>query len=252
MHVRSSLGVGALLSGWCAVVLAGASAPPVASASEPAIRAQLTPRESTALASQLAGKIEKVHVREGERFEKGARLVSFDCTLHRAQLDKAAAMELEALKTHEVNQRLASLQSVSTLEVDVAAARLAGARAERAIVQVLVDRCSVVAPFPGRVAAVNVRSHQYVAEGEQLLEILDDRHLETEMIVPSRWLTWLRPGFVFQLAIDETGKTYPAEVTRIAARIDPVSQTLVVFGRVKVRSEDLLAGMSGRALFNRP
>lgn len=234
------------------LALAVIAAPAMALAAEPAIRAQLSPRDSTVLSSQLAGKIATVHLREGERFKQGQRLVEFDCDLHRAQLDKAKALEAEAEKTHEVNQRLDSLKSVSTLEVQVAAARLAAAKAERNVAQILADRCVITAPFPGRVAAVNVRSHQYVGEGERLLEILDDRTLETEMVVPSRWLTWLKPGVPFQLAIDETGRTYPAEVTRLAARIDAVSQTLVVFGQVKAPAGALLAGMSGRALFDPP
>lgn len=225
---------------------ASAAAQPEA---EPIIRAQLSPLESTVLSSQLDGKIEKVHVREGERFAKGQRLVTFDCSLHQAQLAKAQALEAEAHKTAEVNQRLDSLNSISTLEVQVATARLAAARADKEITQILVNRCVIAAPFAGRVAAVNVKSHQYVPEGHQLLEILDDRQLEAEMVVPSRWLAWLAQGTAFELTIDETGRTYLAVVTRLAARIDPVSQSLVVFGKVTANDAVLLPGMSGRALF---
>lgn len=246
-----------LLGALCLTPLVAAMAAPVAkptsaasqAEAEPIIRAQLSPLQSTVLSSQLAGKIDKVHVREGERFEKGQRLVTFDCSLHQAQLAKAQALEDEAQKTAEVNKRLDSLNSISTLEVQVAAARLAAARADKAITKILVDRCVIAAPFPGRVAAVNVKSHQYVPEGHELLEILDDRQLEAEMVVPSRWLAWLAIGSTFELAIDETGRTYPAVVTRLAARIDPVSQSLVVFGKVTANSAVLLPGMSGRALF---
>lgn len=260
MTRKSTTALGWALGALCALPLsAAAGAPlskPVTGATEakpePIIRAQLSPLESTVLSSQLAGKIEKVHVREGDRFEKGQRLVTFDCALHQAQLAKAQALEAEAQKTAEVNERLDSLNSISTLEVQVAAARLAAARADKAITQILVNRCAIAAPFPGRVAAVNVKSHQYVSEGHELLEILDDRQLEAEMVVPSRWLAWLATGTPFELTIDETGRTYPAVVTRLAARIDPVSQSLVVFGKVTAAHAALLPGMSGRASFAPP
>ncbi len=239
----------AIARGRIAATFVMLAAQAVALASEPAIRAQLSPRDSTTLSSQLAGKLAVVHVREGDRFKQGQKLAEFDCALHRAHLDKAKAVEAEAHKTYEVNQRLDTLKSVSMLEVEVAAARLAAARAERNVAQILTDRCVILAPFPGRVAASNVRSHQYVPEGERLFEILDDRTLETETIVPSRWLSWLKPGGTFQITIDETGRTYSAEVTRVGARIDPVSQTVAVFGQVKAPAGELLAGMSGRALF---
>jgi membrane fusion protein, multidrug efflux system len=51
----------------------------------PEIRAQISPRRSTMLASELAGKIDDLTVREGERFKEGQKLVGFDCapcTLH--------------------------------------------------------------------------------------------------------------------------------------------------------------------------
>jgi hypothetical protein len=64
--------------------------------------------------------------------------------------------------------------------------------------------------------------------GQALLDILDDSALELEFLVPSRWLSWLQQGTEFQVRIDETGKTYPAKVQRLAARVDPVSQSIKV------------------------
>lgn len=236
------------------LLVAGLLLAPVAAPAQPApeIRAQLSPLSSTVLSGEIAGKIEELPLREGERFEAGDRLAAFDCTLHRARLAKANAQQDEARKTFEVNKRLDKLGSVSTLELDAAQARLAAAQAETAMMKAMVERCVVTAPFPGRVAAMNVKRYQYVAEGEPLMEILDDRALEVELIVPSRWLTWLAAGTPFVLHVDETGRDHPAEVTRLSARIDPVSQSIKVFGHVLDGQDELLSGMSGRALFSPP
>jgi membrane fusion protein, multidrug efflux system len=218
----------------------------------PGIRAQISPRRSTMLASELAGKIDDLSVREGERFKEGQKLVGFDCAPHRARLNKATAQQQAARKAYEVNSRLDKLGSVSTLELEAAAAQLSAAEAETAMTRIMVERCVVTAPFPGRVAEMKVRRYEYVGEGKDLMEILDDHDLEVEMIVPSRWLVWLTQGNKFKVPIDETGKTYTAEVTRLSARIDPVSQSIKVFGKVVNRQDDLLAGMSGRAVFAVP
>jgi membrane fusion protein, multidrug efflux system len=218
----------------------------------PEIRAQISPRRSTMLASELAGKIDDLTVREGERFKEGQKLVGFDCAPHRARLNKATAQQQAARKAYEVNSRLDKLGSVSTLELEAAAAQLSAAEAETAMTRIMVERCVVTAPFPGRVAETKVRRYEYVSEGKELLEILDDHDLEVEMIVPSRWLVWLKPGNKFKVLIEETGKTFDAEVTRLSARIDPVSQSIKVFGKVASRQDELLAGMSGRAVFAVP
>jgi hypothetical protein len=80
----------------------------------------------------------------------------------------------------------------------------------------------------------------------QPLEILDDRSLEVELIAPSRWLAWLKPGYGFAVHIEETDKTYPAVITRVGGRVDPVSQTIKVFGEIQGDANDLMAGTSGR------
>lgn len=231
------------------------AAAPLAGAAEPGgaeIRAQLSPRRSTVLSSEIAGQIDELTLREGERFKEGQRLVALDCSLHRARLAKAQAQLQEARKTYEVNSRLDRLGSVSQLEVEAAAARQAGAEAEVSLMRGLVERCAVAAPFAGRVADMKVKRHQFVAEGQELMEILDDRDLEVETIVPSRWLSWLQPGRRFTVRLEETGRDYQAEVTRLGARIDPVSQSIKMFGRVLGSHEELLPGMSGRAVFDPP
>lgn len=66
------------------------------------------------------------------------------------------------------------------------------------------------------------------------------------MIVPSRWLVWLKPDYPFHVEIDETGKTYPARVTRLGGRVDAVSQSIRVFGEITSPAPELMAGMSGK------
>ena len=79
--------------------------------------------------------------------------------------------------------------------------------------------------------------------------ILDDGELEIELIVPSAWLTWLSSGSGFSLRVDETGREYDAEIARIGAAADPVSQTVRLEARFRKHPTDVLAGMSGTARF---
>jgi len=213
--------------------------------SQPDIRAQVSPQRHTILSSQLAGQVTELALREGDRFKEGQVLVALDCDVHQARLDRAKAAQDAAQRKLEVAGRLDQLSSISRLEVDDAASQVAMLKAETALSSTMVDRCRIRAPFAGRVAAKHVQRWQYVAEGDQLLEILDDKDLELEMIVPSRWLTWLEPGLSFRFRIDELGRDFQAEVTRLGARIDPVSQSVKIFGRIVGAADGLLPGMSG-------
>lgn len=213
----------------------------------PQVRAQLMPIQNTILSSEIPGRIASLKLREGDRFEQGAALIELDCTLHRARLAKAQALFQEAEKTHQVNIRLDRLGSISTLEVDVAAARAQAAQADVRLSRAVLERCTISAPFTGRVAERLVSPHQYVTEGQELMLILDDSSLEIEMIVPSAWLSWLKPGHPFQLQIEETGEQHSAKISRLGARIDAVSQSIRVFGQLTAPVQGLIAGMSGNA-----
>jgi RND family efflux transporter MFP subunit len=218
----------------------------------PEIRAQLTPRDYTTLAAEIGAKIERFPVREGERFRKGQTLVSFDCSIQQAQLDEARAAFVAAEKTVAVNARLLELKTIGTLENDLSVAEAEKARAKAAAATAVVSKCSVQAPYDGRVVELKARSQQFVQPGQPLLDILDDEALEIEFVVPSRWLAWLKTGYSFAVAIDETGRNYPATLTRVGARIDPVSQTVKVVGVIAGGRSGLLAGMSGRVLLSPP
>ncbi len=234
--------------------------PPVVAAPAPAgapldkreIRAQLMPRRYTTLAAEIGAKVSRLPVVEGGRFKAGETLVAFDCSLQQAQLNKAKAALAASEKTWNANQRLNELNSVGKVELDVSAAEVAKAKAEVAANAALIGKCALAAPFAGRIAEQKVREQQYVQPGQALLEIIDDGQLELEFIVPSKWLVWLKTGHDFPVAIDETGKTYPAKVQRIGAKVDPVSQSVKLSATIAGKYPELIAGMSGRVLMTPP
>ncbi|CAA7620933.1 conserved exported hypothetical protein [Magnetospirillum sp. LM-5] len=216
------------------------------------LRAQLSPRDFTTLAAEIGAKVERISVREGERFKKGETLIAFDCSIQRAQLTEARAALSAADKTVAVNARLLELQTIGKLESDVALAERDKARAREAAGAAVMAKCAIPAPFDGRVVEQKVRSQQFAQPGQALLDVLDDSVLELDFVVPSKWLVWLKPGHGFQVAIDETGKTYPVKLTRVGARIDPVSQSVRVTGAIGGHFPELSAGMSGKVLLSPP
>lgn len=216
------------------------------------IRAQLAPRRYTTLAAEIGAKINRLPLTEGAAFKQGQILVQFDCVLQQAQFAKAEASLMAADTAWRGNQKLAELNSVGKIELDISKADVLKAQAEVAANRALIGKCQIAAPFSGRIAEQKAREQQYVQPGQALLEILDDSQLELEFIVPSRWLAWVRNGAAFQVNIDETGKTYPAKVQRIGARVDPISQSVKLTAVIDGRFSELVAGMSGKVLMAPP
>ncbi len=79
--------------------------------------------------------------------------------------------------------------------------------------------------------------------------LLIGRPMPPDAGILSLLLRKIAVGSHFEVSIDETGKTYPAQVTAINARVDAVAQTVELEGRIEGRPSELLPGMSGDARF---
>lgn len=214
------------------------------------IRVQLSAEHEARLASQMEGRIVALPRALGERFRKGDLLVGFACDHHKAALAAAEAQYVRTTKNLESRQSLLELQAIPELELELARAEQAQAAAEVARYKAVVSDCKVLAPFSGSVVKVHVNQWETVGRGTVLIHVVNQDSLYIEALIPSSWLSWLAPGHVFTVSVDELGKDVSAEITAIGGRIDPVSQTVPVKARITSSAEGLLPGMSGNARFS--
>ena len=213
-------------------------------------RVQLTAYQQSAIASEIGANIASLPLKEGAAFNKGDLLVQFDCSIIEAQLRKAEAVAESARSALNVNKRLSELNALSSLELEQSISKAKESEADLMVMKVTASKCSIKAPFDGRVLKLQADPHQYVTLGKPLIDIVDTSRLEVKMIVPSRWLAWLKTGTRFSVQIEEMGgRSYSAHVVRVGAKIDALSQTAVIAGEIDGRQPELLPGMSGWAAF---
>ena len=223
-----------------------------ADAAAASVRALVTAHERATIASGMPGRIAAMPVRRGEPFAAGDTLVRFDCARYLAERDAGEAAVTAAKAELKSKRRLFELNAIGALEVELAEAKRAQAEARLRGYQVNVERCRIRAPYAGRVADWNAQPHESVDIGDAVIEIVGTERLDLELIVPSAWLKWLRSGDGFKVRIDETGSVHPATVRATGAAVDAVSQTVTVYGRFDTPPDDLVPGMSGVALFEKP
>lgn len=248
MRWRHAIASGFSLMAWSAAVASAATADSNAT-HDGRIRVQLMSRHAVTLSSEIPAKIAAIPVVEGAAFQKGQVLVEFDCASYRAQLRKAQASMEAAAELLKVDEQLAKLNSLGTLELTQAQGKAKETAADTSYVQSLVAKCTITAPFNGRVARRTAAVHQYVSPGNPIIDIVDTGPLELRMLVPSRSVTTLKAGSRFSVTVDELGTSFAAKVDRLGAQIDPVSQSIPVIGLIDGNPGQLLPGMSGWASF---
>ena len=216
------------------------------------IRGLVEPVNEAVISTEIVARIAELPFQEGERFSMGDPLVVFDCERYEAQLKAMKARHSSALTTYRTNRELDSYGAIGKDEVAVSRAEAASAGADAEATAALLKQCVIKAPFNGRVATILIHEHETPAASQELVRIVDDSALEIDLIVPSRWLRWLKTGAEFTFEVDETGETYGAEVMRIGASVDAVSQTIKITARFSDQPRGVLPGMSGAARFSDP
>ena len=210
------------------------------------------------LGTALRARAKEIPFRIGERFAKGDTLIAFDCERYQAEEVAARAGADAAGIDYNSKKRLLKYGAIGRDEVTLAGALASKAAAELAVNEAVSGECAIIAPFSGRIAALNIMPNEYPPPDLPLMSIIDDSTLEIELVVPSVWLRWLSPGRTFSFTVEETGRTIETSIDRIGAEVDPVSQTVVIYagvdkGKTGAKAggtEDILAGMSGTASFH--
>ncbi len=197
------------------------------------------------LSALMEGRLTALPKRAGATFNKGNVLAEFDCSTQKAELLMAAARLDKMQRTLDSQIALGKLNAISDLDLALAHADLAEAKARHQQASVSIDRCTILAPYHGRVVRRIANQFETLPPGSPILEIVESGTLRLEMLVPSRWLSWLKAGQAFVVHIDELNRDVPARITVLGSRVDPVSQTISIQGEFTQPVPGVLPGMSG-------
>lgn len=199
------------------------------------------------LSSSLSEKILSMPLREGERFKQGDVLVSFDCRRLEAELRAARAGAAVEARNAKVQTELLRMEATGRADADIARFKQQERQAQAEAIQERMVDCKVIAPYSGSVVEALARLNETPPPNEKLISIVSDGPMELHMVVPSKWLAWLKAGSKLDFVVDETGDVLRAKVARVSAAVDAVSQTVKIVALVEAAPAGVLPGMSGRA-----
>jgi membrane fusion protein (multidrug efflux system) len=205
--------------------------------------------DEASISSDLGFPIASLPFKEGESFRKGDVLATFECGDIQAQLKSAEAALAAAQIAVANDERLARSNAAGKFEVEMSRAKANQAAGEADAYRSKLGRCTIAAPFDGRIGAMPSHAHETPEPSRPIMHIVASNDLLVDVLVPSIWLRWLHDGQQFSLDIDETGTALTVDIIRIGATIDPVSQTVKITGRFTGDTVGVLPGMSGPTTF---
>jgi RND family efflux transporter MFP subunit len=207
---------------------------------------------SATISSELVARVAAITFKAGQAFRAGDVLLRFDCQRYDADL-RAAEAEVRAQEIMvETNRHLLRHKAAGSNELALAEIKHVQARAQADSLRARMTQCQIVAPYEGRVVERHVDVFEIPQPNSPLLRIVKEGALEVELILPSHWTGWLRPGFGFSFEIEETRRSYAARIQHIGAVVDPVSRTMKASASLLDADADVRPGMSGSGRFRLP
>jgi membrane fusion protein, multidrug efflux system len=201
------------------------------------------------VSADYSARIRAMPFLEGNAFKKGDILVAFECERFMAEISAAEANVRAKQLVYVMDRKLLAKGAVGANETQVAQAEYEQARSEMMAATVKIGSCQIRAAFDGRVEQRIAKVAESPAANQPIIRIVDTTAYEVEVIMPSKWLRQVKVGASFGFAVDDTGESVKVEVSRIAASVDPVSQSVKIYGVFHPEGSSVLPGMSGTATF---
>ncbi len=205
----------------------------------------LVPQKMTVISSSRDGKIEHIYVDNGDVFQAGDILLTYDCQNLNDEIAAIEAAENLAKKRVKQGQELFKLDIISDLEQQELKVEEQKTTAQNSTLKSQMDACIIRASYDGRVTNRLANPQEYTRTDRVLMEIASRDQLDVQFILPSKWLRYVNIGAPLSVKVSETGEIYQAEITKIYGEVDPVSQSIQMSAALKGYNDPLLPGMSG-------
>jgi RND family efflux transporter MFP subunit len=164
----------------------------------------LEPTRRVAIMATSDGILRSISVPVGSTVREGQDIADLDRAEAKAKLKiaEAAVKEMQA----EVDAAKSQTSKSSSAE-SIANARLDAAKARAELAQLEIDRCTLRAPFAGRVLSASVSPGQYVSKGTTIAELVDTSYLKVLVPVDR---TMVKSGSTLELFCE--GKTVTGKI----------------------------------------
>lgn len=198
---------------------------------------------SAVVKARVAGELQALTVREGDRVQPGEVIARIDPTEAQSRLeqaqqqaDAAQAQVAIAKRTHENNQALVKQAFISSTALESSALNLAAMQANHRAAQAAValarkalDDTQLRAPIGGSVSQRLAQAGERVSVDARIVEIVDTSRLELEAALSASDAGPVRVGQMAEIRADGIAQTIAARVARINPSTSAGSRAVQVY-----------------------
>jgi len=208
------------------------------------------PYEEIDLAAKSPGTVKWVGPKEGDRIQKGEKLLELDMELASTRVAEARAHYDQAMKDYDRMKKLSEEGIISKRQFDAAKTALDTSKAALDAVEVSVSEGSLTAPINGILDRLNVDRGEYINPGQPVMKIVNINKVKVELPVPEKDILYFKKGQPVDIEMENTtGKTrgFSGVIDFVSMTAETTTRTYVVKVVVNNPDQVLRPGMIVRA-----
>lgn len=204
----------------------------------------LRANEAVEVTVNVAETVESIGFQSGQRVDKGQVLLTLESGEERALVEEAKSTRDEARAQLNRIRALAKRGDASQSLLDETQREFRVSEARLAAVESRLQYRIIKAPFSGLVGLRNISPGAYLAPGDTVTTLVDDRSMKLDFNVPSLFLSTLRPGVpIVARSRALANRRFNGEVSSVDNRVDPISRSITVRAELDNSDGVLRAGM---------
>ena len=154
----------------------------------------IMPTRGVVVSAEVPGIVREIYFDSGQPVDEGELLVELDVDVDRAELDALQADRRLAEITRNRLSQIVSDNLGSRSDLDEAQAKLDRTEAEIAAKQAMIRKKSIRTPFAGELGIRIINPGQYLAPGDEIVQLVGLDPIYAEYSLPERYLSELHVG----------------------------------------------------------
>ncbi|HNW49782.1 MAG TPA: efflux RND transporter periplasmic adaptor subunit [Prolixibacteraceae bacterium] len=215
---------------------------PVVLENEVSVSGSLLAFEEVDLKNEVAGRVVKINLPEGQFVKEGTLLVKlFDDDLQ-ANLKKLQSQLAIQEDIQKRQSELMNINGISQNEYDQTVLQVNSLRAEIEVQKTLIRKTEVLAPFDGVIGLRKISVGAVVSSSTSLASIRAENQLKLDFSVPEKYSSKIEPGLEVEFFLSGNPAPFSASVIATERGIDESTRNLKVRAVVKNPSRELIPG----------
>ncbi|MDR4496447.1 MAG: efflux RND transporter periplasmic adaptor subunit [Candidatus Scalindua sp.] len=208
------------------------------------------PLRESMVACEVKGLVKAFPVKRGDRVKKGQVLAQLTTISLEIQLKGARADKHLALLKFQRAEELFESATISHQELDEFEMKLV---AQEAVVDAIEDnigKCTVTAPFDGRITEEYTEVGQWLDQGEKVVSMIELNSVKIRVPVPEKYLQNVKVGDECKVSISALGGIIrTGHILHIVPQADTRSRTFPIYIKLDNEDEMIKSGMFAEATF---